>query len=123
MDRVSGLAWSWWGQKEQKEGPGNLLEKKTVGMAKSLDVEKGGKEDNHAGLLGLGMVVPVTEPSRGPCTWATPTKCWLDGGIHEQLEERRRACDWATWMVNTVESAIVHSALALKLLCSDRPPM
>lgn len=65
--------------------------------------EREGKS-SQAGVLGWGVVVPVTEPSRGLCTGATPTKCRLDGRAHEHLEERRVRVPghWAMWMVNTV---------------------
>ena len=69
---------------------GNLSERKTAGIARFLDVEKGAKENDQAGILGLGRVVPVTEPGRGLCAWVTPTLCCLDSWIDECLEERVR---------------------------------
>lgn len=71
------------------------LEGKAVGRVKCFNMEKGGNENNQAGILGLGMVVPVIEPSRGLYTWMTPPKSWPDGWILEDLEERRSACYWA----------------------------
>lgn len=65
---------------EGAEGSGIFLEKNTVGIAQFFNVGKGGKESSQAGVLGWGMGVPVTEPSRGLCTWAAPNRSvgWPD---------------------------------------------
>lgn len=83
MDKVAGPAWSWWGRRGA-DGPGGK------GRAEFSNVEKGGgNENDQAGILGLGMVLPVTEPSRELYTRMTPPKSGPGGWIRADMEGRR----------------------------------
>lgn len=70
----------------------DLWEVRTVGIAEVLDVEEGRTGSNQAGVLGLGMVVPVPEPGGGLLTWMAAAACWPAGWIPEYVEERGGAC-------------------------------
>lgn len=86
MDKVAGLAWSWWGQRGA-DGPGGKGSRKS----RVLECGKGGRrnENDQAGILGLGMVLPVTEPSRELYTRMTPPKSGPGGWIRADMEGRR----------------------------------
>lgn len=68
--------WTRWLDRRGRGGAGGEqtgLEGKAVGRAEFSNVEKGGgNENDQARILGLGMVLPVTEPSRELYTRMTP---------------------------------------------------
>lgn len=85
--------WTRWLDRRGRGGAGGEqtgLEGKAVGRAEFSNVEKGGgNENDQAGILGLGMVLPVTEPSRELYTWMTPPKSGPGGWIRADMEGRR----------------------------------